>query len=374
MAMKIYNLRRFSNPEFLRRMSPGLLREFMERFPECAMSVKRGGTIDYEKLALLLANPVSGTDTEMFDALGIIDEMSADRHFDLLQEVIEGKYYAVMLGDNASSADVALSVWLHEPWILQSLHARRNQCIPKSFAYFRGCADCDIARPGPQQLNKLTRFLNEIFQRKRRGRSAKVTMFEEYGEYHFIIRKGEAFARDGAICTDGHTECVYYRPERFDLAALRPKVSELRLAVCNKAPWLIKAYRTLFGYVLYDDREHFSDTAIFTLAPLRENGAAALSCRDIPGMVEVKLMQCKLNTDHGETIAVHGEHAMQMLNDADMKILQGTIQSAKFNVRFCNAQATRIVTVKNGNLAEFKFDDDGKIIEQWLVARGFKNE
>jgi len=155
---------------------------------------------------------------------------------------------------------------------------------------------------------------------------------------------------------------------------LRPKISELRLAVCNKAPWLIKAYRTLFGYVFYDDREHFSDTAIFTLSPLREDGMAALACRDIPGMAEVKLTQCKLNTDQGETIAVHGEHAMQMLNDADMKILQGTIQSAKFNVRFCNAQTARIVTIKAGNLAEFKFDDDGRLIEQWLTARGFKNE
>lgn len=371
---KIYNLRRFSNPEFLRRMMPGLLREFMERFPEGVPSAKCGGTIDYEQLALHLANPASGADTEMFDALCMIDEMAVERHFDLLQEVIEGKYYAAMPGDNASPADLALSIWLNEPWVLESLHARHNKCIPKSFVYFRGCTDCVIARPCPQQLNKLTRFLNEIFQRKRRGRSAKVTMFEESGEYQFIIRKGEVFARDGAICPDGHTECVYYRPERFDLAALRPKISELRLAVCHKAPWLIKAYRTLFGYVFYDDREHFSDTAIFSLSPLREDGMAALACRDIPGIAEVKLTQCKLNTVQGETIAVHGEHAMQMLNDADMKILQGTIQSAKFNVRFCNAQTARMVTVKNGNLAEFKFDDDGRLIEQWLTARGFKNE
>ena len=372
--MKIYNLRRFSNPEFLRRVSPGLLREFMERFPECAPGVKRGGTLDYEQLALLLANPVSGTDTEMFDALSMIDEMSAERHFDLLQEVIEGKYYAAMLGENASSADLALAIWLHEPWVLESLHARRNKCIPKSFAYFRGCADCVIARPCPQQLNKLTRFLNEIFQRKRRGRSAKVTMFEESGEYQFIIRKGEPFSRDGAICPDGHTECVYYRPERFDMATLRPKNAELRLAVCKKASWLIKAYRTLFGYVFYGDRDYFSDTAIFTLSPLRENGTAALSCRDIPGMAEVKLTQCKLKTDDGETIAVHGEHALQLLNATDMKFLQGKIQSAKFRVRFANAETERMVSIKTGNLAEFKFDDDGRLIEQWLTARGFKNE
>jgi len=136
--MKIYNLRRFSKPEFLRRVAPELLPAFLHRFPGFNIELKDDGTIDYDKLGRQLASPTGKIDAGMFDVLALIDEMSADRNFDLLQDTVGNKPYATKLGDDASAADLALLLWLHEPRKLEQLHAKFSGKAPRSFVYFYG--------------------------------------------------------------------------------------------------------------------------------------------------------------------------------------------------------------------------------------------
>jgi hypothetical protein len=306
-----------------------------------------------------------------------MDEMASDNHFDDLLELTEGKDYASGLGDDVSADDLALAVWLNEPWLFESRHAKNNRRSPKSFTYFRSGKPPDkiIDHPDNGKLTKLTNLLNRIFQKKRRGRNVKIAMFPEGRDYWFIIRKGEPLSRDGAITPSGESEQIYYRPERFDLAVLRPKVAELRLAIHRKSVWLIEAYRTLFGWVFYKDKEYFSDTEIFTLSPLQENSGELVNCRDVAGIAEVQLAQCRFKTRDGGMITVYGENALDALKTGKMPNLPFyKILSAKFKIRFLKSQRERILTIKSSNIAEFKYDDDGRIIESWLTARGLKIE
>ena len=374
--MKIYNLRRFSKPEFLRQIAPELLLAFMHRFPELNIEPKDDGTIDYDKLGLHLASPTGKIDTAMFDALALIDEMSADPNFDLLQDVVGDKPFSAKLGDEASAADLALLLWLHEPRKLEQLHAKFSGKAPRSFVYFYGGESIGKNKMMPPSRNlrqKLVRLLNRIFSRKRRGRTVRIVVFEEPDEYCFMLRKGEPLTRDSSITSDGDTDCIYYRPERFDIAVLRPKIAELRLAIYRKAPWIVEAYRTMFGYVFYGDREFFSGDDVFTLEPLMKDGEKALECKEITGMESVMLVQCKFATAKGEIAAIHGELALQVVSGLKLELLENAkIISAKFRIKFTDSQAERMVTIKSGNLAEFKYDDDGRKIEEWLTKRGFK--
>jgi hypothetical protein len=374
--MKIYNLRRFSKPEFLRRIAPELLLAFLHRFPEFNIELKDDGTVDYEKLGQRLASPMGKINTGMFDALALIDEMSADRNFDLLQDVVGDKPFSAKLGDEASAADLALLLWLHEPRKLEQLHAKFSRNAPRSFVYFYGesIEKKQMAPPSRNLRQKLARLLNRIFHRKRRGRTIRIVVFEESDEYCFLLRKGEPLTRDSSITPEGETNNIYYRPERFDIAVLRPKIAEIRLAIYHKAPWIIEAYRTLFGLVFYGDREFFSVDDVFTLEPLMTNGAKALSCKEVDGMASVTLVQCKFATAKKEIAAIHGDLAMKIVGGMKLELLEGAkIVSAKFRVKFTNSKAERMVTVKAGNMAEFKYDDDGRKIEKWLIAKGFKN-
>jgi hypothetical protein len=374
--MKIYNLRRFAKPEFLRQVAPELLLAFLHRFSEFNVDMKDAETIDYDKLGRQLASPTGKIDPAMFDALALIDEMSADRNFDLLQDVVGDKTYSAKLGDNASATDLALLLWLNEPRKLEQLHAKFSGKAPRSFVYFYGesIGKPQMASPSRNLRQKLARLLNRIFSRKRRGRTVRIVVFEEPDEYCFLLRKGEPLTRDSSITPEGDTDCIYYRPERFDIAVLRPKVSEIRLTIYRKAPWIVEAYRTMFGYVFYGDREFFSGKDVFTLEPLMKDGEKALECKEVAGMESVTLVQCKFATVKGEIAAIHGELAIQVIKGFKLELLgNAKIISAKFRIKFTDSQAERMVKIKAGNLAEFKYDDDGRRIEEWLTKRGFKH-
>ena len=374
--MKIYNLYRFAKPEFLRQIAPELLLAFLHRFPEFNIDLKDDGTIDYDKLGQRLASPIGKIDTGMFDALSLLDEMSVDRNFDLLQDVVGNKPYSVKLGDDASTADLALLIWLHEPKKLEQLQAKFSGKAPRSFIYFYGesIEKPQMAPPSRNLQQKLARLLNRIFQKKRRGRTVRVVVFEESDEYCFMLRKGEPITRDSSITPEGETNCIYYRPERFDIAVLRPKISEIRLAIYHKTPWIIEAYRRMFGLVFYGDGEFFSGEDVFTLEPLMTRGEKALSCKEVDGMASVTLVQCKFATAKKEIAAIHGDLAMKIVGGLKLELLEGAkIISAKFQVKFTDSKAERMVTVKAGNMAEFKYDDDGRKIEKWLIAKGFKH-
>jgi hypothetical protein len=147
------------------------------------------------------------------------------------------------------------------------------------------------------------------------------------------------------------------------------------LAVYHKAPWRVEAYRTSFGLVFYGDREFFSGKDVFTLEPLLADGEYALVCNDIWGLDKVVPIQCKFQTGKGEIVAIHGNLVIQIVRGLKLSILtDGRIVSAKFKVKFTDSKAERMVTIKDGNLAEFKYDDDGRKIEEWLIKRGFKHE
>jgi hypothetical protein len=373
--MKIYNLRRFSKPEFLRQVAPELLLAFLHCFPEFNVDLNPDGTVDYEKLGQRLASPTGKIDPAMFDALALIDEMSADCNFDLLQDVVGDKPYSAKLGNDASAADLALLLWLNEPRKLEQLRAKFSGKAPRSFVYFYGesIKKQKMAPPSRNLRQKLARLLNRIFSRKRRGRTVRIVVFKEPEEYCFMLRKGEPLTRDSSITPDGDTNCIYYRPERFDIVVLRPKVSEIRLAIYRKAPWIVEAYRTMFGYVFYGDREYFSGNDVFTLEPLLKDGEKALECSQVDGMEKVTLLQCKFATAKGEIAAIHGELAIQVIKGFKLELLENAkIISAKFRIKFTDSQAERMVKIKAGNLAEFKYDDDGRKIEEWLTKRGFK--
>ena len=125
----------------------------------------------------------------------------------------------------------------------------------------------------------------------------------------------------------------------------------------------------------YGDREFFSGDDVFTLEPLLQKGEKALLCKDVDGMESVTLMQCKFATVKKEVAAIHGNLALQVVSGLKLELLENAkIISAKFRVKFTDSTTERVVTIKSGNLAEFKYDDDGRKIEEWLIKRGFKHE
>ncbi len=361
----------------MRQLEEKLLLEFLHRFAELKYKTRSDGSIDHKDLCRQLSSPEAIMKTDIFDALALIDEMSADRNFDMLQDAVSGKPYSVNLGDQVSVGDLALLLWLNEPHILEQLQTKSSHSAPRSFIYFYGQSidkqqTFSLTR---EHEERLSMRLNQVFQRKRRGRTIKIMVIEETDELYFMLRKGEPMTRDCSISPEGESETVYYRPERFDIAVIRPGISEIRLNISGKAPWIIETYRIQFGDVLYGNPEYFNGEAVFTLKPLLEQGHAALSCREISGLDSIRMIQCKIETPDKSNVTIQGKNAIEVLKKIRNSFLrQGKIISAKFQVKFSKSSHTRVVTVREGNQVDFKFDDDGRLIERWLALRGFKHE
>ena len=151
------------------------------------------------------------------------------------------------------------------------------------------------------------------------------------------------------------------------------KIAELRSTVHSRDPRQTEVYRILFGKVFYGQRDYFSDAAVFTLKPLLDQGESALLCRDVAGLCEVKLVQCKFRIAGGEILVIGGPETIHLLGGMKQEILTGCeMISAKFRIRVTAIKKEQTLRIKLGNRAEFPLRYE-KAIETWLTARGFKH-
>jgi len=226
-----------------------------------------------------------------------------------------------------------------------------------SFVYFRGKGIGAVVL-SKRRTRQLTWWLNRILRRRHVVQRVDVTMEYEISEYRFTIREQAFIPADFEHC---------------DLVLLRPKIAELRSTVNSRDQLQPEIYRILFGKMFYGDREYFSDLAVFTLDPLLNDGENALQCRDISGLEDVMLVQCKFRTVAGEIMALHGLDAIHMIGEVKQTILAGgEMISAKFRFRIKTMKKAQTLKIKLGNRAEFPLRYE-KAVETWLMARGFKH-
>jgi len=227
-----------------------------------------------------------------------------------------------------------------------------------SFIYFRGKANGKNAVLSKRRIRQLAWWLNLILRRRRETERIDLSMEYEIFEHRFTIRESSLISADAAP---------------IDQVLLRPKIGELRTVVSTRDCLRPETYRILFGKILYGDREYFSDLDVFTLNPLLNDGENALRCRDIPGLEDVILVQCKFRSASGELLALHGPDAIRMIGEMKRSLLAGSeIVSAKFRFRINALKNAQTLKIKLGNRAEFPFCCE-KIIEAWLTERGFKH-
>jgi len=226
------------------------------------------------------------------------------------------------------------------------------------FVYFRGKPGAGNVILSKRRIRQLALWLNRILRRRRGIRRVDLTMEYEISEYRFMVME-QAFVPSDA--------------EHCSLAVLRPKIQELRTMVHPRDQLRPETYRILYGKILYSDRGYFSDLDVFTLEPLLNDGENALQCRDIAGLEEVILTQCKFRTVAGEILALYGSDAIHMIGEMKQTLLANSeLFSAKFRFRINTMKKAQTLKIKLGNRAEFPLRYE-KAVETWLMARGFKH-
>jgi hypothetical protein len=328
--------------------------------------------VDYSALTKLLMSPEKFP-RDLQDAFFFINEMATEEGMESLLDAADKGGLVILSGQHQTPADVAVQVWLKDRDLLERIHAEQFMRNPRTFECFHTTAPAPVPahrKLTPERMEAMAADMNDWFEKRKKGRSAKVFHYPRPDGIWFMVRHGDPFKREGAIDEKGESVGVYYWPERFDVLVLNSAAGKLRINSPNNGEK--KKYREVFGRHLYGDADFFAGEDEYTLEPLREKGAACLA--PIGGMEEVFLREVVFRWPGSfsereihradDLFGAFAARGAQFPRDL-------AIIKAGFCVRFTDSETPRIVTIKPPNVAQYTRDGDGIIIERWAKLRGF---
>ncbi len=353
--------------------------EPMATYGNTAPRVEPAEELDYEGIARVLMSPDETTPRELVDDLFFVDEMATPEGMDALRDEIAklppAKRKQLELGPAPTPADVAVLVRLHAPDILESKHAETLLVSKRSFQYFLPAKVNGhvFKKPSDAQLQKLEAAFDDAFDEMKRGRNAKVYVFERPSEVWLLVRRGDPCKREGALEGSGSAS-VYYRPEVFDVIRYDQRTGELSINAGSCAK-LYTLYREKIGLHFFGDALHFpAGKAKFTLDPLRAQGEESLVCTDVDGMESVVLKEVQYfwGGPENEVEIRKASNLFEALKRRNRAIPDSArISKAKFQVKFADSKTPRMVMVTSSNVTSFTRDSDATAVEEWMVRRGF---
>ena len=142
--MVAFNLRKFTNPDLLKTISPARLvtflnpwREYLER-RGVALPLNGTGGVDYDALAQVLIDPDASVPKEMVDALYYVNETASEEDMDQLLDLAKSRGIEIDHDPRTTVADVAIQMWLAAPDVLREHHAETVAFRQKNFLYYGG--------------------------------------------------------------------------------------------------------------------------------------------------------------------------------------------------------------------------------------------
>ncbi len=378
------NFRRIADVAVLKQLDPRGLVELLAPH-EVYLAARHvelrfdGSDANYKALRAVLLSPDEDFPPALGQGLQRVNDLATKTAMDDLLDALEERSISIDLGDEPTPADVALSVCLRVPDLMERMHAERRSRRKRKFEYFQSEEEDG---PGSLGIRPDTEFpdleasLNAWFAGRKKGRMAdqtcRVFAFPRERATWFLVRHGDTVARLGVL-KGGQSASAVLRPEVFDVVVYDHVLNELRI---NAAPRETEEYRKQFGLHLFGAEEYFPGKAKYTLNPLREEWEDSLNCDDIDGIEHIRLIELWYFFGSGTELEIE-IHKAEDIFAAIRRRRGGTIPTsarlgrAKFDVTFSCSKTPRKVTIRPSNIAEFTYDNDSAVVNDWLAARGF---
>ena len=375
------NLRKFKNPEVLRKFSFQRLLEMVGRYKGYfdRMQFRIDGateeTFDYDGLAAILSNQMFvGEYEELFNGFALVGATSMECFNDVLRTFIARSPYADELTDTMSTADMALLVYLHNPEELSVLETDYAALKKKSFAMRatrRNIRDLVVT---PDQIHDFEEGMNRIFQSKNYGSTARVTLTEnDSGEIVLLVRHGDSYRRQGSVMNGRKSKTIGFQPESYNTLSINRETGELRLGIPTSPKWMEDAYCRQLGKSLFDDYDAFSAPRINDLDKIKELGRNILVYHGAAEVKSISLLSIKafLSGDNGMCAILEADNG-DLFRDMDRHHFKlssmGRITRAKFLVRIGRSERTIILDASNRS--GYDYDDFGMVVDEWLRQVG----
>lgn len=375
------NLRKFKNPEVLRKFSFQRLLEMVGRykgyFDRMQFQVEGATeeTFDYDRLAEILSNQMFvGEYEELFNGFALVGATSMECFNDVLRTFISRSSYAGELTDTMSTADMALLVYLHDPEELSVLETDYAALKKKSFAMRATRRDIRNLVITPAQIRDFEEGMNLIFQSKNYGNTARVTLTEnDSHELVLLVRHGDSYRRQGIVMNGRKSKTIGFQPESYNTLSINRDTGELRLGIPTSPKWMEDAYCRQLGKSLFNDYDAFSAPRINDLDKIRELGRNILVYHGAAEVKSISLLSIKaylsgsdgmsaiLEADDGDLFRDMERHHFKLSS-------MGRIIRAKFLVKIGRSERTIILDASNRS--GYDYDDFGMVVDEWLRQVG----
>ena len=374
------NLRKFKNPEVLRKFSFQRLLEMLDRYRGYfdRMNFRIDGvteeTFDYDGLATILSNQMFvGEYEELFNGFALVGATSMECFNDVLRTFILKSDYADELTDTMSTADMALLVYLHDAEELNVLETDYAALKKRSFAMRMTQRDTRNLFISSEQLHRFEEGMNQIFRAKNYGSTARVTLAENDGrEIVLLVRHGDPYRRQGIVVNGRQSRTIGFQPESYNTLSINRESGELRLGIPANPKWLEEAYCKQLGMSLFNDYNAFSSPRINDLDKIKELGRNILVYHGA-GKVNISLLSITayfsaVGGMSGALMAAAGDlfRDMEQIH-FDLSSL-GRIIRAKFLVKI--GQLERTISLDASNRSGYDYDDFGMVVDAWLRQVG----
>lgn len=375
------NLRKFKNPEVLRKFSFQRLLEMVGRYKgyfdrmQFQIEGATEETFDYDRLAEILSNQMFvGEYEELFNGFALVGATSMECFNDVLRTFISKSSYAGELTDTMSTADMALLVYLHDPEELSVLETDYAALKKKSFAMRATRRDIRNLVITPAQIRDFEEGMNLIFQSKNYGNTARVTLTEnDSRELVLLVRHGDSYRRQGIVMNGRKSKTIGFQPESYNTLSINRDTGELRLGIPTSPKWMEDAYCRQLGKSLFDDYDTFSTPRINDLDKIKELGRNILVYHGAAEVKSISLLSIKafLSGDSGMCAILEADNG-DLFRDMERHYFKlssmGRITRAKFLVRIGRSERTIILDASNRS--GYDYDDFGMVVDEWLRQVG----
>lgn len=378
--MSAVRIRRFTNPDSLRQLDQGLLRQLLK--PHSTFLKKRGisldarTTCDIDALASVLQRDMESMPPDLAEALWLIDAVSADSfHPALCEAAMRAGHLRI---EDASTIELAVLLYLHDPEMLRRVHMERAIERRTSFTVVApiGEATPRDELPTDHSLAAFEKDLAKLFGRCGLGRAAKVHAMKVDSRLRFIIRRGGVMQRQPTHTPHGKFETLVFRPVQYDVVLY--DTTNGFLSVNTERRREVRLYCQEFQRLLTGDQVVYdpdSPGGGLTLRPLIERGRNCLNCESIPGVVRIRLVSATVESDDdlGSKQTTEASDVFEWLERRGESLPKyGAITRATLEITIAGEHADVVETVKVLLPDKLRHDrtKDVPHIQEVLVAAG----
>jgi hypothetical protein len=373
--------KRFTKTGFLKQIGRPLLSRFFDRFRGDLAEkniVMPSADIDddaYFEAVSRVATAPDGLPDNLIEAVYAIEGMANDDGQDRLERAVTQAHLDLTFTDKSTQADIAVQVWMADPALFAKKFNEQRLARLSSFEYYGSKRLGMFTPPTAEIIDRMTDDMDTWFREHNRGdRTTHIQMYEINGEYWFLIRHGDTFARMPTASGNREVKVLHFRPTKDDVVVYSPERDEIRIHAATMGER--KQYNAVFGRRLCGDELHFSERKAYSLEPLRD-GPDALDTAEIPGITRVVLREIELAWDNGynETVIRRNDDVYAAAADRDPERPAipegGRLVRAAFDFYFGDSKP-RKVQIRMPNILKLPRHCDAALVHQWISASGFR--